>query len=114
LSVESHELRPKLRDVSRPVVDGAGDGAGDGAIDRLQEIVASVLEENEQLRRALRSRISIEQAKGVLAERYGLPIEDAFQLLRTSARNHRMSIHALAESVVTSRETPPQITPPVA
>jgi len=108
LSVESHELRPNLRDVSRPLVEGAGDGA----VDRLQEIVASVLEENEQLRRALRSRIVIEQAKGVLAERYGLAIEDAFQLLRTSSRNHRMSIHALAESVVTSRETPPQITPP--
>jgi hypothetical protein len=106
LSDESRDPRPKLRDVSRPGVDGAGD------VDRLQEIVASVLEENEQLRRALRSRISIEQAKGVLAERYGLAIEDAFQLLRTSSRNHRMSIHALAESVVTSQITPPQITPP--
>ena len=108
MSAESHELRPKLRDVSRPAIDGAGDGS----IDRLQQVVASVLEENEQLRRALKSRIAIEQAKGVLAERYGLAIEDAFQLLRTSSRNHRMPIHALAESVVTSPETPPQITPP--
>jgi AmiR/NasT family two-component response regulator len=105
LSVESNELRPpRLRDVSRPAVDGD--------LDRLQEILASVLQENEQLRGALRSRIAIEQAKGVLAERYGLAIEDAFQLLRTSSRNHRMRIHSLAEAVVASRETPPQITPP--
>ena len=108
MSVESHELRPRLRDVSRPAVDGAEDGAAD----RLQEIVASVLEENDQLRRALQSRIAIEQAKGVLAERYGLAIEDAFQLLRTSSRNNRMSIHTLAAAVVSSRQTPPQITPP--
>jgi AmiR/NasT family two-component response regulator len=86
----------------------------DGDLHRLQEILASVLQENEQLRGALRSRIAIEQAKGVLAERYGLAIEEAFQLLRTSSRNHRMKIHSLAESVVTSRETPPQITPPSA
>jgi AmiR/NasT family two-component response regulator len=94
--------------VSRPVVDGAGDGA----VDRLQALVSAVLEENEQLKRALRSRIAIEQAKGVLAERFGLTMQEAFQLLRSAARNNRMSIHGLAESVVASRETPPQIRPP--
>ena len=88
------------------------DGAGDGAVDRLQELVTAVLEENEQLKHALRSRIVIEQAKGVLAERFGLTMQDAFQLLRSSARNNRMSIHGLAENVVASRETPPQIRPP--
>jgi ANTAR domain-containing protein len=110
LSVESHERRPRPHDVSRPAVDG--DGAGGGAVDRLQHLVGAVLEENEQLRHALQSRIAIEQAKGVLAERYGLTMQDAFQLLRSSARNHRMSIHVLAESVIASRETPPQIRPP--
>jgi ANTAR domain len=108
LSVESHERRTRLRDVSRPAVDGTGDGA----VDRLQELVGAVLDENEQLRRALRSRIVIEQAKGILAERYELTMQEAFELLRGSARNHRMSIHALAETVVASRETPPQIRPP--
>ena len=108
MSVESHERRPRLRDVSRPAVDGARGGA----VDRLQELIATVLEENEQLRHALQSRIVIEQAKGVLAERYGLDMRTAFDVLRRSARNHRMSIHALAEAVVASRETPPQIRPP--
>ena len=106
MSAGPRETRRKLREVSH--------ADGDCAVARLEELVASMLEENEQLRRALESRIVIEQAKGVLAERYGLAIEDAFQLLRTSSRNNRMSIHALAESVVTSRETPPQITPPPA
>jgi hypothetical protein len=106
LSVESRERRPTLRDVSRPV-DGA-----DGAVDRLQDLVESVLDENEQLRRALESRIVIEQATGVLAERYDLPVDAAFELLRRSARNNRMSIHRLAGAVVASRETPPQIHPP--
>jgi hypothetical protein len=108
LSVESHERRSRLRIVSRPAVDGAGGGA----VDRLQELVASVLEENEQLRHALQSRIAIEQAKGVLAERYGLDMQTAFDVLRRSARHNRMSIHLLAEAVVVSRETPPQIRPP--
>jgi hypothetical protein len=107
LSVESRERRPTLRDVSRRPVDG-----GEGAVDRLQDLIQSVLDENEQLRHALESRIVIEQAKGVLAERYALPIESAFELLRRSARNNRMSIHRLAEAVVTSRDTPPQIRPP--
>jgi hypothetical protein len=108
LSVESRELRPRLHGVSRPAVDGAGGGA----VDRLQQLVASVLDENEQLRRALESRIVIEQAKGVLAERFGLDIPGSFRLLRDSARSNRMSIHRLAETVVASRETPPEITPP--
>jgi len=109
LSVGSRELRPRLRDVSREPAEGV-----DGAVGRLQDLIASVLEENGQLRRALDSRIVIEQSKGVLAERYGLSMQEAFSLLRTSARNNRMSIHTLAEAVVASRSTPPEISPPAA
>jgi len=107
LSVESTEPKPALRDVSRPAE--SSDRAADGAADHLEHVLASVLEENAQLRRALQSRIVIEQAKGVLAERYALDLQVAFQLLRTSSRNNRMSIHELARAVVGSRETPPQI-----
>lgn len=83
-------------------------------VERFRELVASLLEKNQQLQRALDSRIVIEQAKGVLAERYELGIDDAFDLLRGSARNHRLRLHVLAAAVVASRETPDEIPPPEA
>lgn len=52
------------------------------------------------------SRIVIEQAKGVLAERYRLPMDEAFAVLRRAARSNRVRIHELAEAVVTSPRTP--------
>jgi AmiR/NasT family two-component response regulator len=88
----------------------------DGAeSERLRELVTSLLEQNGQLRTALHSRIVIEQAKGVLAERFDLDVDEAFGILRRAARNNRTSIHALAGRVVATRETPPEIeTPPAA
>jgi hypothetical protein len=62
--------------------------------------------ENAQLVHALESRVVIEQAKGVLRERYGLSTEAAFELLRHAARSNRTKIHALAAKVVSSSETP--------
>jgi hypothetical protein len=63
----------------------------------------------EQLQAALQSRIVIEQAKGVLRERLGLPIDLSFELLRTAARRRRMKLHALAAEVVESFSTPDAI-----
>ena len=68
--------------------------------------------ENAQLRHALVARIVIEQAKGVLAERFALDVGDAFELLRRSARNNRVRLHDLAARVVESRVTPPEIDVP--
>jgi hypothetical protein len=62
--------------------------------------------ENAQLRTALRTRIVIEQAKGVLAERLGVSPEDAFQLLRAASRRTRRRIHDSAAEIVTSPSTP--------
>ena len=90
------------------------DGNGDAQVERLRELVTSLLVKNQQLEQALESRIVIEQAKGVLAERYQLTVDDAFTLLRRSARNHRVRLHALAGAVVASRDTPTQIPPPEA
>ncbi len=53
-----------------------------------------------QLQSALDSRIVIEQAKGVLAGRYGMTPDAAFEVLRGHARASRMKLHDLARGVV--------------
>ena len=54
------------------------------------------------LQTALESRVVIEQAKGVLAERFQLTIDDAFNLLRDAARTSRTPLHRLARTVITN------------
>ncbi len=54
----------------------------------------------EQLKRALQSRVIIEQAKGMIASSRGVSVEDAFGRLRHHARSHNESIRAVAEAVV--------------
>ena len=65
--------------------------------------VEALRQENEQLRTALSTRIVIEQAKGMLAERFELHVDDAFERLRREARNRRLNLHVLA-AAVTARE----------
>ena len=55
---------------------------------------------NEQLSRALTSRIVIEQAKGVIAERAGIEITEAFSRLRTYARSHNLHLADVAGAAV--------------
>jgi AmiR/NasT family two-component response regulator len=81
-------------------------------VERLRDLVSTLLVKNQQLQHALESRIVIEQAKGVLAERYRMSADDAFELLRRSARSHRLRLHALAAAVVASHETPTEIPAP--
>ena len=54
----------------------------------------------EQLQHALNSRVVIEQAKGVLAERHNLDMESSFSALRSHARTHNLKLTDLAQSVV--------------
>ena len=55
---------------------------------------------NEQLNHALNSRIVIEQAKGMVAERAGVDMEQAFSLLRNHARNHNLRLVDIAREVI--------------
>jgi ANTAR domain-containing protein len=77
-----------------------------GELEDLRERLAAAEELNAQLEHALESRVVIEQAKGVLAERLGLAVDDAFDLLRYSARTARVRLHELAARVVHERRTP--------
>jgi AmiR/NasT family two-component response regulator len=53
-----------------------------------------------QLQAALDSRVLIEQAKGMLAERVGITPDEAFALLRGHARNHNQKLIDLAHEIV--------------
>jgi GAF domain-containing protein len=55
---------------------------------------------NDQLNHALNSRVVIEQAKGVVAEREHLTMEQAFATLRNHARNHNLRLVDVALGVV--------------
>jgi GAF domain-containing protein len=53
-----------------------------------------------QLQYALNSRIAIEQAKGMIAERAGVDMDEAFARLRSYARNTNRGLTEVAGSVV--------------
>jgi GAF domain-containing protein len=61
----------------------------------------------EQLQTALNSRILIEQAKGVLAERLHLDVAEAFSVLRSGARSRNRRLSELAQAIVDGSEQIP-------
>jgi len=60
---------------------------------------------NEQLKRALNSRILIEQAKGVIAHTSSVDMNEAFALLRGYARAHNQALYDTAERIINRRIT---------
>jgi AmiR/NasT family two-component response regulator len=53
-----------------------------------------------QLQSALNSRVVIEQAKGIVAERHDLGMDESFSLLRGYARFHRIRLSDVARSLI--------------
>jgi transcriptional regulator with GAF, ATPase, and Fis domain len=58
-----------------------------------------------QLQNALNSRVTIEQAKGVLAERRRISVDQAFTLLRGYARDHNLRLSDVARDVADGSTT---------
>ena len=53
-----------------------------------------------QLQHALDSRIAVEQAKGVLSERLGVPVGEAFEVMRRHARSNGRRLQQVAREVL--------------
>jgi ANTAR domain len=70
--------------------------------ERLQDSNSFLLERVAQLETALRSRIVIEQAKGIIARALGVRIDQAFSVLRKSARDRGMKLHDLSARITSS------------
>lgn len=62
---------------------------------------------NEQLSYALNSRIVIEQAKGIIAERAGVEVSEAFDRLRRYARDHNRRLTDVAHATIDGTLKPP-------
>jgi hypothetical protein len=87
-----------LRDAATLAAVAAAGLAQQLAVDRERRRVA-------QFATALESRVVIEQAKGILAERGGLDPEAAFGRLRGFARSARRQLHEIARDVVAGTAT---------
>jgi GAF domain-containing protein len=86
-------LDGETRELGQALADVATIGILHERAIRRQEVVT------EQLQVALNSRIAIEQAKGVLAERLQLSIDDAFTTLRRYARVNNRKLAEVAGAV---------------
>ena len=64
---------------------------------------------NHQLTHALNSRIILEQAKGMVAERLGFDMQGSFAALRNHARSRNLRLSDVAESVIDGSLAPAQL-----
>lgn len=64
-----------------------------------------------QLQHALDSRVVVEQAKGMLAERANIDMDEAFRRLRAHARNGNEQLTAVAEALVSGDLPPDDVGP---
>jgi GAF domain-containing protein len=55
---------------------------------------------SDQLQHALDARVLIEQAKGMLAHKHSMSVDQAFEMLRDHSRNNRISLRQVADAVV--------------
>jgi AmiR/NasT family two-component response regulator len=81
----------------------------DVALERLLAVTEASYERRAQLQHALDSRVRIEQAKGIIAERHGLDVERAFEVSRQAARRNRLKLHDLVARIEPNSETPPEV-----
>jgi hypothetical protein len=111
---------PAIRKLPRVTVDANADDAlrsieigslqdASAAVGRLLAVTEATMGRRAQLEGALQSRIAIEQAKGIVAERHGLDVEQAFAVLRRAARANRVKLQDLVRRVRPREPDPPEL-----
>jgi len=100
---DPNALAPEVTQIGQAMADVATIGLIQERALHQQDIVV------DQLHTALDSRVLVEQAKGILAERHGIDPGQAFTQLRNYARNHNQRLTELAAAVIdgTTIEHPP-------
>jgi hypothetical protein len=97
------DIQPAIAaEVAKPEPAGQAAGRGRAAADEAQQLRATV----GQLEHALTARVRIEQAIGVLAERHRIRPRQAFEQLRSAARNRGRRVIDIASDVVASATNP--------
>jgi hypothetical protein len=92
--IKAGDLNELALRTARAMVDVATIGLLQERSIRHQEILT------EQLQTALNSRVVIEQAKGLVAERLGVDMEGAFAALRGYARGHNQKLGDVSRAVI--------------
>jgi AmiR/NasT family two-component response regulator len=91
------------------IADNRNESDSAAALRRLLSVTAASFEQRAHLRRALETRIVVEQAKGMLAERLRISTDEAFDILRGGARANNLRVHDLARRVLDEAETPAEV-----
>ncbi len=93
-NVDAHDIHPADLEAAQALADVATIAV----LQHRAALEARVL--NDQLNEALNTRIIIEQAKGIIAERDGLDMGHAFDRLRGHARSHNLLLADVARGVI--------------
>ena len=91
----------RLAEPDVPVSQGMADIAAIGLLNERQARESH--DTVSQLQLALQSRVVIEQAKGLLAERLQVSMDEAFARLRSYARGHRRRLSDVANELIEGR-----------
>ena len=92
-----HTAAEPVRPEDQRLAQALADVATIGILQRRSAHRSSMM--SEQLQHALNSRVAIEQAKGVLAERHGVEMDVAFDTLRRYSRDHNLKLTDVAHGV---------------
>jgi ANTAR domain len=96
--------------VTEPAV--LGDVAGwplrhdSGALEEARERIRNLERELVHRGRILESEVAVEQATGMLAERFAVEVDEALRIMQDAADLSRMRLHVLAQRVLEARTTP--------